>query len=577
MNKFLKLGLSLVLCLTLYGCTNTANNNEDNKEFTKYLDSLPELLVGNNTTFINSLFDEPEKYGIEPELYELEFISYDDYQESIKDIKGIKKKLETFKYDALSKEQQMSYDVLMAFVDIEEENKDFYYLSTNYFDVNSGVQSNLPLELWVYEFKNQLALDSFVSILKSTPEMFEKYIALELERQEKGYGMSKTYLDDVIEGFRLFNEGDHNYIIETANQKIDALDFIDDSEKQQYKADILTAYENDFLPSYVYAQQELEKIQPKGDEDASLADYKHGKDYYEYLIESYTGFDSVEDYSDFLDEQEEVIYKSVMAIYPEISKLEEEDLLNAKYTDIDNINDLLKYLEKEVDKGDSFPKLSKLDYHMEVVPIGLQDIFQAAAAYFLSPYDNLEAKEKMILNGEYSQQDFNSVAHEGFPGHMYQHNYFKTVDHHIVRDLLSNLGYVEGWATYAASEACAYAEDRTVCEVMEVNNDLTYLYILRADLMIHYENASRQDIYDYFKQNFGLEEEALVDTYEQLLENPAIFTTYYGGKYQLVNLKEEAKDAWKDDYSDLKFNEAILNLGPMPYDVLTKYMEEQFK
>lgn len=577
MKRILKIGLSFILCISIFACSNKDKEGYS-EDFAKYVDTLPEVLLGNSSTYIQSLFDDPKAYGIEVEEYTLDYTSREDYADAMDSIKEIKKKLESFDYDDLSNEQKITYDVIMNYVDLEEESEDFYYLATNYFDVNSGVQSNLPLELWTFGFKDQLSLDSFLSILQSTPDMFKKYIELEKERQEKGYGMSQTYLDDVIEGFTTFNQGDHTYIINTANEKIDAVDFLDDKEKQEYKDKILEAYENKFLPSYVYAQQELSNIQSTAKEDASLADYKDGKDYYTYLIQSYTGFESVDEYLDFLDEQESKIYKKAMKVMSKNSGIDENSLASIQYTDIDNINDLLKYLEDEVNEGDIFPELDELDYHMEVVPEALRPIFQASAAYFLSAYDNLKANEKMILNGDYSQSDYNSVAHEGFPGHMYQHNYFKTVDHHIVRDILSNLGYVEGWATYSAAQACAYAEDEGGCEFMEINNDLVYLYILKLDVMIHYDDITRQEAYDYLSNYFGLnDEEQLSDQFEQLLENPAIFATYYGGKYQIENLKNEAEEAWGDDYSDKRFNEAILNYGPISYNLLNKYMEEQFK
>lgn len=574
MKRVLKIGLSLVLCISIFACSDKKGDSED---FAKYVDTLPEVLLGNTSTYIHSLFDDPKAYGIEVEEYTLDYTSSEDYADTMDSVKEIKKKLESFDYDDLSKEQKITYDVLMNFLDIEEDSEDFYYLAKNYFDVNRGVQTSLPLELWTFEFKNQLSLDSFLSILQSTPDMFKKYIELEKERQDKGYGMSQTYLDDVIEGFTTFNEGNHTYIIDSANQKIDAVDFLDDKEKQEYKDKILESYENDFLPAYVYAQQELSSIQSTAKEDASLADYKGGKDYYEYLIQSYTGFESVEEYSDFLDEQEYVIYKKAMKVMSKNSDMDENSLSSIQYTDIDNINDLLKYLEDEVNKGDIFPKLDELDYHMEVVPEALRPIYQATAAYFLSPYDNQKASEKMILNGDYSQSDYDSVAHEGFPGHMYQHNYFKTIDHHIVRDILSNLGYVEGWATYSAAQACTYAKDVGGCELMGINNDIVYLYILKLDIMIHYDDITRQEAYDYLKKYFVMDEENLSDQFELLLENPAIFATYYGGKYQIENLKNEAEEAWGDDYSDKRFNETILNYGPVPYNLLNKYMEEEFE
>ena len=46
---------------------------------------------------------------------------------------------------------------------------------------------------------------------------------------------------------------------------------------------------------------------------------------------------------------------------------------------------------------------------------------------------------------------FTTLAHEGFPGHLYQTVSFAENNPSNIRYLVTSSGYVEGWATYVES------------------------------------------------------------------------------------------------------------------------------
>lgn len=49
---------------------------------------------------------------------------------------------------------------------------------------------------------------------------------------------------------------------------------------------------------------------------------------------------------------------------------------------------------------------------------------------------------------------YTTLAHEGYPGHLYQTTYFASTNPAPLRSLLNFGGYTEGWATY--SEMMSY-------------------------------------------------------------------------------------------------------------------------
>lgn len=581
MKKMISSVVCVLMVFSLFGCGNSAKLGKE--DFEKWCKNLPEKLLGNKAYEIYSVVENPKKLGINMDVKGLDFYTYQDYKDSAKANQDIQEKLKSFAYDDLNLDQKITYDLLQEATQDTKASKDKFYLETNYFDVSNGVHANLALNLYFMDFKSQEALDAMIKVMKSTKEIFPKYVDFEKERQDNGFGMSKTYLGEVIEQVHTFNAQSHDYLLEGNNQKIDEATFLDDMDKKKYKDKFKNAYEQEFIPAFQQLEADLNTIKVKTkDEDASLADYKGGKKYYEEMIKETTGFDSVSDFREFLEEEKMNIAFEAEALVNEYPSLQEEILAPSEegpvYTKATSVAEVLTHFEEIVNTGEEFPKVEKFDYQMDEVPVSLQEIFKAAAAYFVGPYDNPKASEQMILNGSYSQSDYGTIAHEGFPGHMYQNHYFRNTGANVIRSILGNSGYSEGWAVYADKAMGKYAEDKELVSYYSLNENIVYIYMMEIDMMIHYDNASREDIYEFIKETFqNDDEEGLKEQYEQILEDPAIFFPYYGYYFRLNSLKEEVKDEWGKDFSEYKFNKKILDLGALPYDLLEKYVEETYK
>lgn len=583
MKKLQAIALALILVLPIGGC---GTAKKTSKDFAAYTKTIPPILMENTSFDINFLFDHPQKYGIKKKLYTLDYISLIDFRKEANEFKKKLKELDSFDYASLTKDQKITYDLL------KEQTKnnhtkvdDLYYLTTNYFDTSAGIQAQLPMSLWVYEFKSKKSLDSYLAVLNEAPTMFKKYVDLEKTRQDKGYGMSKTYMDDVMKSFHTINTTDQSYILDSAIEKIKALDFITPQEKDSYINKITDAFQNKLLPAFAQTEKDLASITIKKKGEGALASYKGGKQYYEDYVCEASDTKSIDDYTSYLEKERTKIQQRILPLlkkYPDVRALFtsgdtqelEKKMQDVHYTDLTTSAAVIQHLEQIIQNSKDFPKIKKLDYKMESFPASMKDTTIVAAAYFLSAFDDTSGKdEQMILNGTFAQSDFTTIAHESFPGHMYQHNYFKSVPHDLLRDLLANDTYAEGWATYTEDVACDYTLQPGICHFNNINNQLTYTYVLELDKKIHYDGISRQSAYTFMKENFGISDETVLkQQYEQLLENPAVFSDYYGGYFRIMDLQDAAKKKWKDKYSAYRFHKAILDAGPLPMDLLKKYM-----
>ena len=82
-----------------------------------------------------------------------------------------------------------------------------------------------------------------------------------------------------------------------------------------------------------------------------------------------------------------------------------------------------------------------------------------------------------ISNDVSSISTFSTVAHEGFPGHMYQYAYmYENVGSNYIKALSNISAYTEGYAVYAQYEALSYLDgvDQTLLEAYKENELALY-------------------------------------------------------------------------------------------------------
>ena len=174
---------------------------------------------------------------------------------------------------------------------------------------------------------------------------------------------------------------------------------------------------------------------------------------------------------------------------------------------------------------------------------------------------------------------YTTLAHEGYPGHLYQTVYHNrsalAAGERPARELLWYGGYQEGWAVYVEFRAYDYAaelltengqEAAALTARLEAHNRSLQLCLYSLmDIMIHYENASLQQIADLLQQ-FGVQDaDTAKSVYNYIVQSPCNYPKYYLGYLEILSLREEARKLWGADYTDYRFHLFFLDSGPSDF------------
>ena len=132
---------------------------------------------------------------------------------------------------------------------------------------------------------------------------------------------------------------------------------------------------------------------------------------------------------------------------------------------------------------------------------------------------------------------------------------------------------MEGWATYVESYAYSYASGNpSLTRLLWLNRSINLCLYSLLDIGIHHDGWTMAETYAFLKQ-FGISDTATVSKiYEYIIETPANYLKYYYGYLNFLDIREAVRQKEGDHFSLKKFHEQVLELGPMPFDILRQQL-----
>ena len=542
------------------------------KKFDTYLESLFSQEVTASTINLHYTLKNPENYGIDNYTVTYGDVSRDSYQASFLALENIRKVLESYDPKKLDTPRRLTYDILYAETELDLSAADLY-LYQEMLRPSTGVQAELPVLMAEYAFYDEGDVQDYLALLGKTQDYFRQILLFQMEKANHGLFMSQFAAEDIISQCRNFiADKENNYLIETFADKIDAMEGLTEEQKQSYKEQNSQAVLDSVIPAYEMMAHGLEKLKLSGKNQQGLCYLPEGKAYYEYLVKSYTGSDRT------VEQMQEATTQKRAQDMSQAAKLlsENPDLLTQTASYAFAQQDPTAILTELLGKmKQDFPAPPDTDFTVKYVHPSLEE-FMAPAFYLAVPIDDI-TQNSIYINGSNNYQKlklYTTLAHEGYPGHLYQNVMERSQGFPTIRSLLGTSGYSEGWATYVEMIAYQYADmDHKLAQLFQLDQSALLSLYATADMGIHYDGWSLARMKEFFGEYQITNEEALTDVYQLIVEEPAHYLKYYIGYLEFLDLKEYAKKLYGEAYSDYRFHEAIMRMGPAQFPVLREYLE----
>lgn len=584
-KKIVSLFLILVLVLSFMGCGNkkpTPTTQEPNistdqlsiqDSFDNYLMDIFKEEVTSDTISLNYSIKDPKTYDIEPLNPTYGNFSIDNFQKDMADLKHDLEGLQSFPREQLNEQQKELYDLLEYVLNrsISGEGYEYY---TSILSPTLGLQSQLPTILAEFHFRTEQDVIDYLQLIETTPDYFNQLIRFEQAQSEKGFFMADSIADKTIKQCQTFikSPGD-NVLIKSFNNNIEGLDSISASSKKTYKAKNKKIVQNNVIPAYQSLIKALEKFKGTGTNTAGLASYPNGKEYYEYLFKVRTG--STMTVSEAINSVE----NRMVNILLECQQIYSKDPVIETKASVGNFDktdpkEILAYLEKSI--VENYPENPDVNYEIKTVDESLAE-YTSPAFYMVPAIDDYTNNCIYIntLSKNLNTDDlFDTLAHEGYPGHLYQTTYAHAKQSHPLYHVLSEIGASEGWATYVEFNSfflVDYGSDTKDIATFKHHN-LEFIYALqsRVDFGVNYEGWDLAKTEAYLTE-MGLDGSALgKELFEGVIEDPCNIQSYYIGALEIQNMRTRAEKELGNKFNLKEFHRAVLDAGSVPMQFIDK-------
>lgn len=574
-HRMLSVGIFLAAVLSIIYAAILAPAGKSTGSFSEFCTTLFREEMKSNTMNLHFTLKDPKAAGIDSYEITLGSLSGDSPHNQARQLKKLSEELKKYSHRSLKGKDRLTCRLLSDYIS-RQQNLAAYPYYDEPLTPSGGVTSQLPVLLAEYTFRNTRDIKDYLGLLSQMDTYFLGILDYEQKKADAGLFMSDEACLKVIEGCEVFTEHpDDNFLIDTFSNRLNAMDGLTDTQKNAYLKQHSKVLSDHVIPAYSQMIKGLTMLLGRGHNNWGLCNFPEGKAYYEAVVSADTGCDdSVED------------------LFSQIAKARREDLMfcqnllekNPKLASqspkpdaaLKEENAMISRLQKEI--LTDFPAPPQTDVEICHVDPALSE-YLAPAFYITAPIDDI-SHNRIYINDAKNDTDiyyFTTLAHEGYPGHLYQTICTSSYGAPEVLSLLNYPGYTEGWATYTEMQAFYYAGlDQDLASLLQHNQAATLSLYATADIGIHYFGWEKEKNAAFWSE-YGVDDTATVKRITDLiLEEPGNYLKYYVGYLKFRQMREQFALENKS-FSVSAFHEAILRTGPSPFSVLEETVRDQLK
>lgn len=574
-HRMLSVGIFLAAVLSIIYAAILSPAGKSTGSFSEFCTTLFREEMKSNTMNLHFTLKDPKAAGIDSYEITLGSLSGDSPHNQARQLKKLSEELKKYSHRSLKGKERLTCRLLSDYIS-RQQNLAAYPYYDEPLTPSGGVTSQLPVLLAEYTFRNTRDIKDYLGLLSQMDTYFLGILDYEQKKADAGLFMSDEACLKVIEGCEVFTEHpDDNFLIDTFSNRLNAMDGLTDTQKNTYIKQHSKVLSEHVIPAYRQMIKGLTMLLGRGHNNWGLCNFPEGKAYYEAVVSADTGCDdSVED------------------LFSQIAKARREDLTfcqnllekNPKLASqspkpdaaLKEENAMLSRLQKEI--LTDFPAPPQTEVEICHVDPALSE-YLAPAFYITAPIDDI-SHNRIYINDAKNDTDiyyFTTLAHEGYPGHLYQTICTSSYGAPEVLSLLNYPGYTEGWATYTEMQSFYYAGlDPDLASLLQHNQAATLSLYATADIGIHYFGWEKEKNAAFWSE-YGVDDTATVNRITDLiLEEPGNYLKYYVGYLKFRQMREQLALENKS-FSVSAFHEAILRTGPSPFSVLEETVRDQLK
>lgn len=549
---------------------NSLHAESSDRQFRTFTRRLFQTEVSANTISLHYTLRSPSDYGIADIPATYGSLSSDPVAAKAS-VRNVLSSLQEFDPGTLSSENALTFKILDTYLENASTGTD-YLLYQEPLGPVSGIHTQLPVLLSEYSFYDTQDVETYLALLKETPAYFDSVIRFEQKKAASGLFMPDYQVDSVLDTCQSFIDmGKENYLVSTFDERIASLDLLPENKKDSFRKENMELVTEEIYPAYQNLITAIKSQKGKGTNEQGLSHFPYGKKYYEYLVRQTTGCNESVSRLRLMTRAQilEDLNAMQKVLFPADAALTQASVLEQTPPD-----SMLDDLRSKI--TDTFPEIPDVDFQVKYVPESMQD-YLSPAFYMIPAIDNLTENVIYINNGQTASglNLYTTLAHEGYPGHLYQTVYFSASEPDPIRSILDFGGYVEGWATYAEMMSYYLAPlSKTEASLLQKNSSVILGLYALADMGIHYDGWSVTDTVRFFS-DYGINDaNAVQSVYELIIGSPANYLKYYIGYLKFYELKKEMADALGNQFSQKEFHRAVLDVGPAPFEIVYDEVEK---
>lgn len=566
-----------------------------NAAFEEYLDSFFYEYLEEDLLSINIFCENPSKWGFDVENYEASWYTYEastpeDFEEAKVYFNELYADLTAFEEAQLSPLQQVAYNKVESFL-LENmalyEVDDIQYMRIVYVDQFGGYVADFATYMEAYSYRSEKDVIDVIKFIESTEKAFPSYLELAKDKAAHGYALSKftvtemrNFLKDIID------QGKDYYLADAICAKINAVDstILSDEQKASYCEQVVSAMDNEYLNGVQTLYDGLfDYINTlPAEEEGYWSTYENGKELFVADLESLLGLENFDVDAYIKELEDEFARTNLLSSNAQSAVVKRFGVsTNEQFYSVLSTYSILQGTPEEM-------MVYLKEFAPHIVPnlksepeINIKEMDEASAkasnavAYYMKSALDNTGNENITLNplklGD-ANDVLSTLAHEGYPGHLYSYVYSKEIGQHDLSTIMTSTAHAEGWATYVALALYEYAMENTtdenlitVLQYLHANELNGYLINAMFDAYIHCRGWDAEDISNWLQMNYGYGkadgDEVGAEIYNLLIEMPVTYAAYAYGKLFFVKLHDEAREILGSFYNEVEFNAMLLSKG----------------